>query len=184
MRLVPHRRAEMVRLYVEEGLSLRAVGKRMDVTHSRVEQVLKDEGITLRSRGYRTVKAVPLESEIFADLTGHFAGEATVDALVDWLGEDREKITDALLALTARGKITYAAGVVRHCKNIATATSRAIKPALKSHFNAIEIPADHLRWVRWFLVANWPLPEVAALFGLDAAELARILQAASTATQH
>lgn len=41
----------MRRLYVEEKLSFRAVGKRMSMSHERVRQLLLAEGVVPRARG-------------------------------------------------------------------------------------------------------------------------------------
>lgn len=43
--------AEMTRLYKNEGLTLRDVGKRLGVSHDTVAARLKDAGIDLRPRG-------------------------------------------------------------------------------------------------------------------------------------
>jgi hypothetical protein len=45
------RRREMARLYLEEGLSLRAIAEVMGVTYQSVHAALKVEGVTMRPRG-------------------------------------------------------------------------------------------------------------------------------------
>jgi DNA-binding transcriptional regulator LsrR (DeoR family) len=45
------RRKEMARLYVQEGLTLRAIADIMGIVHQSVHAALRREGIQMRPRG-------------------------------------------------------------------------------------------------------------------------------------
>lgn len=53
------RASDIVRLYEDDGLSLRAIGNRYGISHTIVRKILKDAGVTLRQSVVQTTEVVP-----------------------------------------------------------------------------------------------------------------------------
>lgn len=100
---------EAKRLYVDEGLSLRAIARRLRRSDDGVRQMLKAAGVELRGGGQHRGRPHPttaaLMAEIVSDVQAQFGGKATIADLREWLGEPEPRLKRALVLLCERGDL-------------------------------------------------------------------------------
>lgn len=96
----------MATLYLE-GKHLREIGAIVGRSHEGVRRALQRQGVPMRPRSSSRPKRglTPLQAEVLADLENWPDG-ATVDDLMDWLGESREAASAIIMRLFSKALIS------------------------------------------------------------------------------
>jgi transposase len=97
-----------------KGQSLAEIAARFACSKGTIAKYLAANAVTMRPRGRPLKRRLsPLAQEIVDDLAGPLRGEATLRALVDWLGETDARLSPALAELGAWGLVTQSDDVYR-----------------------------------------------------------------------
>lgn len=91
----------------QAGKSLREVSSASGYTVEGVRQVLKRNGVEMRSRGSHPYQERPetFANELFSDLP-NFREPVTLDVLTDWYGAEPEKVASTVKRLFLLGKLS------------------------------------------------------------------------------